>query len=309
VIAREKIKVAVLYGGTSAEREVSLNSGAAVNDAVLRAGYQAELIDTKDGLIDKLATAKPDVAFNVVHGTGGEDGQLQALLEYLAIPYSGSGVAASAIGMDKLKCKMLWSAAGLPTATHITLDATSRWQDVAAKLGAKFVVKPTAEGSSVGVSLVRSEEEFIKAIAICDECKGEAIAERFMSGREFSVPVIDGVAYPAIHLKPANEFYDYNAKYVDGTTEYLIPSGLSDAQEAQMRAWAEQASAIIGARHWSRVDFMEDANGQLNLLEINTVPGMTATSLVPMSLASVGVDFVSLIDRIVQLAYAGVSAK
>jgi len=303
VIAREKIKVAVLYGGTSAEREVSLNSGAAVYDAVQRAGYQAELIDTKSDLIEQLMAFKPDVAFNVVHGTGGEDGQLQALLEHLEIPYTGSGVAASAIGMDKLKCKLLWAAAGLPTATHISLDAASSWQEVASKLGEKFVVKPTAEGSSVGVSLVKSEAEFVQAVALCDNCKGEAIAERFMSGREFSVPVIDGVAYPAIHLKPANEFYDYNAKYVDGTTEYLIPAGLSDEQERQMRAWAEQASALIGVRHWSRVDFMEDEAGEMNLLEINTVPGMTATSLVPMSLASVGIDFIALIDRIVQMAF------
>ncbi|NVK10963.1 MAG: D-alanine--D-alanine ligase [Gammaproteobacteria bacterium] len=295
-------KIAVLYGGASAEREVSLNSGRAVFDALISKGVDAHLIDTQNNVIAQLLQLNPDAAFIVVHGRGGEDGQLQAVLEQLKIPYTGSGITGSAIAMDKLLCKRVWSGMGLPISEYEVLDEKSCWRDVEHSLGNKVVVKPVCEGSSVGVSIARDSDEFEKAKAVAFACNSEVIAERFMKGREFTVPVLGNQALPSIQLVPANEFYDYDAKYIQDDTTYLIPSGLSNAQEQCVRELALKAFQSVGCSGWGRVDFIEHEPGDIRLMELNTVPGMTSHSLVPMSAASIGIDFPELCSRIVSMA-------
>ncbi len=297
-----QLSVAVLYGGYSAERDVSIESGKAVYEALTSRSYRTCLIDTKDNLIEKINCFAPDVVFNVVHGTGGEDGQLQALLEYLNLPYTGSGIAASALGMDKLLCKRIWSANGLPIIADKVLSDNDTWVNVSAELGDKFVIKPSCEGSSVGVSLVDNEVSFTKAYQLAVKCRGRVIAEKYMPGREFTVPVVGGRAYPAIQMVPENEFYDYNAKYLDGTTEYRLPSGLSGEQELLLQKQAVDAFDLIGAKDWGRVDFIESSEGDIRLLELNTVPGMTASSLLPKSLAHAGIGFEALVEKILLMA-------
>ena len=296
--------VAVLYGGNSSEREVSLNSGQAVFDALCRLGYDAHLIDTKDNAIGQLLALKPDVAFIVLHGPGGEDGRMQALLEMLDIPYTGSDVASSAIAMDKIKCKLIWRGLGLPTAKYLLLNDDVDFKVVVDALGLPFFLKPACEGSSIGVAKVNSEAEFIDAYQQARGYRGGVLAEAFMPGREFTVPIVDGRAYPAISMVPSTEFYDYNAKYLLDDTDYRIPCGLSEEAEEMMKSTAVEAFNAVGCSGWGRVDFIESANGEINLLELNTVPGMTSHSLVPMSLASVGVPFDQLVESILSLVSA-----
>lgn len=294
-------RVAVLYGGNSSEREVSLNSGKAVFDALKRLDYDAHLVDTKTNAIGQLASLQPDVAFIVLHGPGGEDGRIQALLEAMEIPYTGSDVAASAIAMDKLKCKMIWRGLNLPTADYQLINTSSQFEDLVASLGLPFFVKPACEGSSIGVSKVICPESFQAALLDAGRFKGGMLAEAFMSGREFTVPILGAKAYPSISMIPSKEFYDYESKYLRDDTSYLIPSGLSDDNEIHIQRLAKTAFEAIGCSGWGRVDFIESADGELNLLELNTVPGMTNHSLVPMSLASVGVGFDSVVEQILNL--------
>ena len=294
-------RIAVLYGGNSSEREVSLNSGQAVFDALIRLNYDAHLVDTQYDAITQLTALKPDVAFIVLHGSGGEDGRIQALLDALEIPYTGSDVASSAIAMDKVKCKLIWRGLDLPTANYQLLTASSNFKDLSTELGLPFFVKPACEGSSIGVTKVSCAQSFNRALADAHLFRGGMLAEAFMSGREFTVPILGGYAFPSISMVPAKEFYDYESKYLRDDTSYLIPSGLTADREQLIQELAKTAFEVIGCNGWGRVDFIESAEGELNLLELNTVPGMTNHSLVPMSLASVGIEFDAVVERILNL--------
>ena len=277
-------KVAVLMGGFSSEREISLDSGAAILNALKSKGIDAHAFDPKETPLAELKTQGFQTAFNILHGTYGEDGAVQGALELLGIPYTGSGVAASAIGMDKYRCKLIWQALGLPVPEFAVLHEDSDFDAVEQQLGLPMFVKPAAEGSSVG----------------------EIIAERFIGGGEYSCPVLNGKGLPSIHIIPATEFYDYEAKYNRDDTVYQCPSeDLSEAEENLMRSLAVRGAQAIGAEGCVRVDFLKDTDGKLYLLEINTLPGMTSHSLVPKSAAHTGVDFADLCIEILKTAHVG----
>ena len=277
-------KVAVLNGGFSSEREVSLDSGAAVLAALQSRGIDAHRFDPKEQDILQLKAQGFQVAFNVLHGTYGEDGTVQALLDSIGIPYTGCGMAASALGMDKYRCKLIWQALGLP-----------------------MFVKPAAEGSSVGVVKVKQPGELPKVYRELRErhLHGEIIAERFIDGGEYTCAVLGQQALPSIRIIPATEFYDYDAKYFRDDTVYQCPSDLDVAGEAEIRRLAKAGFEAIGGRGWGRVDFLRSQSGKLYLLEINTVPGMTSHSLVPKAAAQTGLDFADLCVEVLSHATLG----
>ncbi|MFA5679422.1 MAG: D-alanine--D-alanine ligase [Pseudomonas sp.] len=288
-------KVAVLYGGTSAEREVSLISGKAVLDALVRSGVDAVGIDAGAGIIAALEALAPDRVFIALHGPGGEDGTLQGALEYLGLPYTGSGVLASALAMDKLRTKLLWKGAGIPTAPFAVLDAHSDWQRVLDDLGGAAMVKPAREGSSIGMAKAASAAELEAAWRAADVHGGGVIAEAWLSGDEFTVAILGGRALPVIKLETDRGFYDYEAKYLRDDTRYLCPCGLAAERERALQALCERAFASLGCDGWGRVDAMVDDAGEFQLLEVNTVPGMTSHSLVPMAALAQGMDFDALV--------------
>lgn len=285
----------VLYGGTSAERDVSLRSGAAILAALQNSGVAAEGLDVQTDAISKIIEFAPDRVFIALHGPGGEDGKIQAVLDCLNIPYTGSDHAASALAMDKLKTKQVWQSLGLVTPEYASLNASSDWDAVLSRLGGEGFVKPAHEGSSIGMSIVSSAEELMQAYQKASEYDAKVLVERRIVGNEYTVAVLNGVALPAIGLKTDHVFYDYDAKYVSDTTEYLCPCGLSDEKEAEIKAIASEAFSAIGCRGWGRVDFMQDSDGAFYLLEVNTVPGMTDHSLVPMAAKQAGVSFDELV--------------
>ena len=287
-------KVAVLFGGHSAEREVSLNSGQAVLNALLSEGVNAEAFDPAQRPITDIT--QYDRAFIVLHGRGGEDGQIQGLLEWLNIPYTGSGVLASAIGMDKAKTKQLWRGYGLPTAPYQLLNADTDFAKVAQEIGLPLIIKPVHEGSSIGMSKVDSLEQFASAYQQAAQHDSVVMAERWITGREFTIVFLNGQALPVIRLQPPADvaFYDYQAKYERNDTVYGIPCGLSPEDEKTLQDLALQAFMTVGATGWGRVDAMQDEQGNFWLLEVNTVPGMTDHSLVPMAAKAVGHSFASL---------------
>lgn len=293
-------KVAVLLGGNSAEREVSLNSGQAVLEALLAQGITAEAFDPSTRSITELT--QYDRAFIVLHGRGGEDGQIQGLLEWLNIPYTGSGVLASALGMDKAKTKQLWQGCGLPTAPYRLLDHQTNFADVVAELGLPLIIKPVHEGSSIGMSKVERFEQLQPAYEQAAVHDAVVMAERWITGREFTVVLLNGQALPVIRLQPPADvaFYDYEAKYQRNDTEYGIPSGLSPEQEQHLQALALQAFTAVTATGWGRIDAMQDEQGNFWLLEVNTVPGMTDHSLVPMAARAVGYSFGQLCRMILE---------
>ena len=273
-------KVAVLMGGWSAERQVSLWSGEGVTRALKAQGF--------------------DRVFNILHGTGGEDGTVQAILDLLGLPYPGSGVGASAIAMDKLATKRIWKAEGLPTPDFRVVDSVAEAEVAAAHFGYPFILKPAADGSSVGVTKVKSAAQIAKAFA---DAQGEGqprivMAEQFIDGgadhSEFTCPVLRGVALPVIRIIPDGEFYDYNAKYLSDNTRYLCPAGLSPEHEARIQALCLTAFAVVGCKDWGRVDFLMGADGAPQLLELNTLPGMTSHSLVPMAAKARGMSYAEL---------------
>jgi len=290
-------RVAVVMGGNSAEREVSLKSGSAVLSALLEAGVDVVGIDAKQDLPVQLQVQKIQRVFNVLHGRGGEDGTLQGLLEFLQIPYTGSGVLASALAMDKVKTKYLWQHIGLPTPSFFVLNATTDWQAVMTKLG-KAVVKPVREGSSIGMSIVENAEQLRDAYALASEYDSEVMAEQFIAGTEFTVSILDAQALPVIELHTPHVFYDYNAKYIANDTQYLCPAPISADVEKAVQALSLQAFLALGCTGWGRVDLMRDSAGKFYLLEVNTVPGMTDHSLVPMAATAKGLSFVQLLIRI-----------
>jgi D-alanine-D-alanine ligase len=298
-------KVAVLFGGKSAEREVSLKSGAAVLAALKRGGVDAHAFDPAVQNLQDLRDEGFERAFIALHGRFGEDGTVQGALELLGIPYTGSGVLASALGMDKWRTKLVWQAAGLTVPNYLLLDKRSDWEDVVRKLGLPLFVKPANEGSSVGISKVKTVEELPDAYREAARHDTLVIAESFIGGGEYTVAILGDQALPVIKIEPANEFYDYDAKYLRDDTRYLCPCGLGAEQEAEMQRLAKQAFMLIGGQGWGRVDFLLDKAGSPYLLEVNTSPGMTDHSLVPMAARQSGISFEQLVQRVLELAHVG----
>ena len=295
-------RVAVLMGGLSAEREISLLSGTAVLAALQQRGVDAHGIDVGHDVLRVLLDGNFDRAFIILHGRGGEDGVIQGALETLGIPYTGSGVMGSALGMHKLHCKQLWLGTGLPTPPFAELRVQPDADALAAAVGFPLMMKPAQEGSSLGMSLVESAAELADAWALAagyDDC---VLAERFIEGREYTVAVLGDTALPVIRLETPHAFYDYAAKYDADTTQYICPCGLSPEKEVELQALCLDAFAAVGGGGWGRVDVMLDTSGQVWLIEVNTVPGMTDHSLVPMAARAAGLAFDELAWRILETA-------
>lgn len=290
-------KVAVLMGGWAAEREVSLISGRAVHEALLRRGVDAHAIDAGRDVLALLAGGGYDRVFNILHGRGGEDGVIQGALEVLGLPYTGSGVLGSAIGMDKYRTKLLLQALGLPTPAFALIRDENDLA-AAAALGFPLMVKPALEGSSIGMARADDPEQLRQAWLQAATYRSHVMAEAWVSGAEYTAAILGREALPLIRLETSHAFYDYDAKYLADDTRYLIPCGLAPAAERQLQDLALQAFDAIGASGWGRVDILVDAGGQPWLIEVNTVPGMTGHSLVPMAAQAVGIDFDELVWRI-----------
>lgn len=298
-------KVAVLLGGKSAEREVSLDSGTAVLEALVRSGVNAEAFDPQERSVTELVNY--DRALIVLHGRGGEDGQIQGVLEWLNVPYTGTGVQGSAIGMDKVKTKQVWQGSELPTAPYRIVTRDSDATDIVNALGLPLIIKPVHEGSSIGMSKVEKIEDFAEAIAKATEHDAVVMAEKWITGREYTIVVLNGQALPVIRLEPPQDvaFYDYEAKYNRNDVQYGIPCGLSEAEEQQLKALSLRAFQAVGASGWGRIDAMQDEQGNFWLLEVNTVPGMTSHSLVPKAAAAVGYSFDELCVAILEQTLTG----
>ena len=292
-------RVAVLMGGTSAEREVSLVSGAAVLAALQQRGVNAVAVDGIPDLVNGLVNKKYDRVFNILHGNkgGGENGVLQGLLESFDVPYTGSGVLGSALAMDKIRTKQVWLSLGLPTPRYVRLERGDDVVAAARSLGFPVIIKPSCEGSSVGVSRVFQESDLAHAIELASHYPGEMLMEQLIQGSEFSVPVLGEQVLPSIRIVPAGEYYDYHAKYVAEDTRYICP-GLEGAAEDEMQALVLTAFKAVGCSGWGRTVVMRDAQGRNYLLEVNTAPGMTSHSLVPKSASQVGIEFDELVWRI-----------
>ncbi len=295
-------KVAVMFGGHSAERSVSLNSGNAVLKALVNQGIDAHKFDPKDKPLSDLLVQGFDRVFIVLHGRGGEDGTLQGALTYMGLPFTGSSAQGSAFAMDKVRSKYLFLGANLPTAPFVVankgqpIDLTATLN----KLEGKVMVKPANEGSSIGMSQAQTVEQLQVAIDKAFSYDQEVLIEQWVTGREVTVSILNGVALPIIEMRTSHEFYDYDAKYITGDTEYLCPAPLSDELTNEIQQVAVEVFKIVGASGWGRVDFIIGENNQLNVLEVNTVPGMTETSLVPKAAAVAGIDFPSLVVDVLQ---------
>jgi D-alanine-D-alanine ligase len=297
-------RVAVIMGGTSAERAVSLKSGQAVLDGLLRKGVDAFKLDYS-GSIDDLTKNMPfDRAFLALHGRGGEDGTIQGVLDTLGIPYSGSGVMGSAIAMDKARTKYLWQGMNLPTPKFSYVERLN--PDVLTRLvslmGFPLAVKPSREGSSIGVFKVNNQTQLEAAIAKALEMDKQVLLEQWVEGDEFTVGLLNGKPLPVIGLKTNHAFYDYEAKYESDSTQYLLPCGLSEEEEQSLGNLAERAFSALGCEGWGRVDVMRDSKGRFWLLEVNTIPGMTSHSLVPMAAKAAGLEFDDLLLEIMKSA-------
>ncbi len=293
-------KIAVLLGGNSPERDVSLQSGQTVVSALQSLGLEVLPVDP----------AQPDwvaqlhgvnLAFIALHGPGGEDGSMQGALQTLGIRYTGSGVLGSALAMDKKRSKQLWQGIGLATGGFVTLSSNTDWQGVIDRFG-KVFVKPACQGSSIGMSTADSASALRQSFELASQHPGEVLAEQFIAGPEYTVAVLGDTALPSIRLETSNEFYDYQAKYLSSDTRYHCPSGLTAREEAEIAALSLRAFRSLGCSVWGRVDVMRDAAGRFFVLEVNTVPGMTSHSLVPMAAAASGLAIPALVQRIVQLS-------
>ena len=302
----KKEKIAVLLGGTSAEREVSLQSGKAVLEALLNQGYNAHPVDPKEYPVANLKNDGFDRVFNILHGRGGEDVTMQGLLEQIGLPYTGCGVMASALTMDKMRTKMLWKAFGLPVAemevvTRETFNNINS-EEVVARLGLPLMVKPSLEGSSVGLTKVKTVEALKSAVEFALKFDNTILIEEWLAGDELTVPVLDGKVLPAIRIVPEGEFYDYEAKYISDNTQYFCPAGLTPESEQELALLVKRAYDAVGCRGWSRIDVMCDSKGNFRLVEVNTNPGMTSHSLFPKSAATVGISFEQLVVKILELS-------
>ena len=292
-------RVAVLLGGTSSERGVSLDSGSNVLDALRARGVDAHAVDGVPALIPALVRKEYDRVFNILHGGDGENGVLQGLLQSLGVPYTGPGVLGSALTMDKIRTKQVWIASGLPTPKYVRLAPGADLHAAALELGLPVFVKPSSEGSSVGVFRVLREEDLADAVAFAADYAGELLMEQMVSGDEFTVGILGEVALPSIHIVPKGEWYDYHAKYIADDTRYLCP-GLEGEEEIAIRALALAAFQSAGCSGWGRVDVMRDRVKGLQLIEVNTAPGMTSHSLVPKAAAHLGIGFEELCWRILE---------
>ncbi|MGT5857770.1 D-alanine--D-alanine ligase [Escherichia coli] len=302
-------KIAVLLGGTSAEREVSLNSGAAVLAGLREGGIDAYPVDPKEVDVTQLKSMGFQKVFIALHGRGGEDGTLQGMLELMGLPYTGSGVMASALSMDKLRSKLLWQGAGLPVAPWVALTRAEFEKGLSDKqlaeisaLGLPVIVKPSREGSSVGMSKVVAENALQDALRLAFQHDEEVLIEKWLSGPEFTVAILGEEILPSIRIQPSGTFYDYEAKYLSDETQCFCPAGLEASQEANLQALVLKAWTTLGCKGWGRIDVMLDCDGQFYLLEANTSPGMTSHSLVPMAARQAGMSFSQLVVRILELA-------
>ena len=293
-------RVGVIYGGNSSEREISLLTGSAIAEALKSQGVDTVAIDVKDQSLEAISAAKIDRAFIAVHGSGGEDGTLQGALEYLGIPYTGSGVMASALAMDKLRCKQIWKGIDLPTTNFASLHKNTDWQQTMEKLGGCLVVKPACEGSSMGMSIAKSANQLKQAWELAYKYDAKVIAEPRLMGEEYTVAILADQALPSIRIQANATFYDYEAKYLSSKTEYFCPSGLDAERENELAQLCIDAFNSIDGKGWGRVDVMTDLNGKFYILEVNTVPGMTSHSLVPMAAKASGIDFEKLVLAILE---------
>ncbi|MDP2714764.1 D-alanine--D-alanine ligase [Rheinheimera sp.] len=299
-------KVAVMFGGVSAEREVSLRSGNAVLKALLDAGVDAVAFDPQTQSLAELGNMGAQRVFIVLHGRGGEDGTMQGALQQLGLPYTGSGVLGSALAMDKIRCKWLFQAQQLPTAPFAVVHSNDTdFAGLLATLGGKVMVKPANEGSSIGMSAASTAAELEQAIRAALKYDSEILVERWIDGREFTVAILNGQVLPVVEMRTPRAFYDYEAKYQASSTEYLCPAPLSAEQTAAMQDTALKAFNAVGASGWGRVDIMLDQSGQHFLLEVNTVPGMTEKSLVPMAAKAAGMSFGQLVLAILTQTEGG----
>lgn len=302
-------RVAVLMGGWSAERQVSLWSGEAVLAALTKRGVEAVGVDATRERILSLRAQGFERVFTVLHGGAGEDGTVQAALDLQGIEYTGSGVAGSAVKMNKVTAKRIWRAEGLPTADFAELDDEAAAKAAAKKFKFPFVIKPAAEGSSVGVTIVKQPAQVVGAYRLARGAGRAVMAERFVKGAEMTVAILDQQALPSIRIEPAGEFYDYHAKYIADDTKYRCPSGLPAAREKKLRELALQAFRLVGASSWGRVDFIVDKSGKPWLLELNTAPGMTSHSLVPMAARADGMSFDELCWAILETSIGAPGAR
>ena len=292
-------KVAVLMGGRSAERAISLKSGMAVLQALQSAGVDAHALDAADaGFARTLVDDGYARVFIALHGRGGEDGVVQGLLEVLGLPYTGSGVLASALAMDKLRTKQVWRSAGIPTPSFTPLADAAAVTTLRDTLHYPVIVKPAHEGSSIGISKVDAADDLLAAWQLARRYDEEVFAEQWIAGEEFTAGILGSEALPLIRLETPNTFYDYDAKYQADTTRYLIPSGLEAAREQVLQTQSLAAFRAVGAGGWGRVDFMLDDAGEPWFIEVNTIPGLTDHSLVPMAAQASGLDFTGLVCRI-----------
>lgn len=293
-------RVAVLMGGSSSEREVSLDSGRNVLEALRSRGVDANGVDGIPNLLRELNAKQFDRVFNILHGGDGENGVLQGLLQTMGVPYTGSGVLGSALSMDKIRTKQVWLSLGLSTPRYLRLQPGGDVHVAARELGLPVIVKPSCEGSSVGVSRVFDDTGLDAAVELAARYPGELLMEQLIEGEELTVGILGGVALPSIRIVPAGEYYDYHAKYVAEDTQYLCP-GLAGADEDEIRRLASAAFEAAGCSGWGRVDVMRDRAGKLYLLEVNTAPGMTSHSLVPKAARQVGIEFDELCWRILEM--------
>ena len=304
-------KIAVLYGGTSAEREVSLNSGKAIANGLKASGYDAVLLDTKEVSLSELSQHGIDRVFIALHGRGGEDGCLQGALEYMGLPYTGSNVLGSALSMDKVRSKQIFVANELPTAAFKVVDKTifekqanntSLLTELLDSLGGRVMVKPANEGSSIGMAQAQTAEQLGNALKEAFGFDEQVLLEAWIDGPEYTVSILGDEALPAIHMETPREFYDYEAKYQSNSTQYHCPCGLDEKDELAIQGLALKAFKATGAKGWGRVDLMRQPSGEWQLLEVNTVPGMTETSLVPKAAKQYGLSFKELVERILLLS-------
>lgn len=298
-------KVAVLMGGWAAERSISLRSGHAVLEGLLEQGVDAHKVDADRDVVNVLRNEKYDRVFNILHGRGGEDGEIQGALEISQIPYTGCGVMASAISMDKLMTKRLWSGANLPTPLFEILTADSNFEEVVENLGLPLIIKPAQEGSSIGMTKVKQADQLKAAYEKAAEFDDVVFAEQWVTGKEFTVAILGDLVLPPIEIVANTDFYDFDAKYESNETEYHCPCNIDAAQEIELKALSKKAFEMLGGKGWGRVDLMQDANNKFWLIEVNTTPGMTDHSLVPMAAKQQGLSFPELTVEILKTSGLG----
>ena len=293
-------KVAVLMGGDSNERAVSLLSGGAVFLALKRLGIEAEAFDPSDRDINEIQSYNR--VFITLHGRGGEDGSVQAFLKSKNVAYTGSDSLSSAIGMDKIKTKLLWRSLNIPTPDFLQVNEKTSYIEILDAISVPFFIKPSNEGSSIGIDKIKNEKQYQEAFLKTSKIDTNVIVEKFVDGEEFTVAIVNGKTFPVIKIKPSNEFYDYEAKYIKDDTQYICPSGIEKNKEASISEEALKAFKALGCSSWGRVDFMMDKSGRHYFIEVNTSPGMTSHSLVPMAAKEIGIDFDQLVLEILKTA-------